>query len=69
MVTRDGRKSIIILCVLTVLTTTFVILRGILRKRNRLLGIDDWLLAFALFMLYVQDVGAFLRMFIPSTQS
>jgi hypothetical protein len=69
MVTRDGKKSIIILCILTILATTLFVLRGILRKRHGVLGADDWLLAFALFMLYVQDAGAFLRMSLPPIQS
>lgn len=69
MVTEDGKKSIIILSCLTILTTIFVILRTVLRRRKDVLGVDDWLLAFALFMLYIQDIGAFLRMFHSLAQS
>lgn len=66
MLSHDGKKSIIILSILTVITTVFCILRWIPRRQKNLLGADDWLLAFALLMLYVQDAGAFLRMLISA---
>lgn len=58
MLASDGKKSIIIICVLTSLSTVFLGLR--LSKKRKLLGPDDWLLCFALFLLYLQDIGAFL---------
>lgn len=69
MLSPDGKKSTIILSVLTVFATTFFILRVIFTKQTRSLGTDDWLLAFALLMLYVQDAGALLRMFFLPKQS
>ena len=62
MLADDGKKSIIVLTVLTPTTTTFLVLRLILRKRRNVLGLDDGLLSFALFMLYLQYVSAVLSM-------
>lgn len=39
MLAEDGKKSIIILTVLTPTTTTFLVLRLILRKRRNVLGL------------------------------
>ena len=61
MLAEDGKKSIIILTVLTPTTTVFLILRLVLRRRRKVLGADDGLLCFALFMLYLQYVGAVIR--------
>ena len=61
MLTEDGKKSIIILTVLTPTTTLFLGLRLAMRRRREVIGVDDGLLCFALFMLYLQYVGALLR--------
>ena len=58
MLSDDGKKSIVILTFLTSLSTVFLALR--LVRKQKLLGLDDWLLCFAVFMLYLQDAGAFL---------
>ena len=58
MLTSDGKRSIITLSVLTPLSTIFLGLR--LERKRKLIGIDDWLLIFALVLLYLQAVGAFL---------
>lgn len=58
MLTDDGKKSIIILSVITSLSTVFLGLR--LSKKRKLLGPDDWLLCSALFLLYLQVIGGFL---------
>ena len=62
MLADDGKKSIIVLTVLTPTTTTFLALRLMLRKRRKVLGLDDGLLSFALLMLYLQYVSAVLSM-------
>ena len=62
MLAEDGKKSIIILTVLTPTTTIFLVLRLILRNRRKVLGLDDGLLSFALVMLYLQYVNAVLSM-------
>lgn len=59
MLASDGKKSIIILSILTPLSTVLLGLR--LAKKRNLLGPDDWLLCFALLLLYLQAIGAFLR--------
>ena len=59
MLTSDGKKSIIVLSILTPLSTIFLGLR--LAKKGQLIGIDDWFLCFALVLLYLQAAGAFLR--------
>lgn len=56
-----GKKSVIILSVLTALSTLFVFLRLWKRKGVHNIGVDDGLLIFALVMIYAQDAGAFLR--------
>ena len=61
MLSLDAKKSITVLTVLTLLATTFVCLRLSLRWRKQALALDDYLIAFALGMLYLQDAGAFLR--------
>lgn len=58
MLAYDGKKSIIILSILTPLSTVFLALR--LSKKRKLIGPDDWLLCSAVFLLYLQAVGAFL---------
>lgn len=60
VLSSDGEKSVIILPILTVLSTVFFGLRLWTRKVKHAIAIDDWLLCFALFMLYVEDAGAFL---------
>ncbi|KAH8672145.1 hypothetical protein BGZ60DRAFT_527571 [Tricladium varicosporioides] len=55
-----GKKSIIILSILTALSTLFVFLRLWKRKGVHNIGVDDGLLIFALVMIYAQDAGAFL---------
>ncbi|OJJ70074.1 hypothetical protein ASPBRDRAFT_197779 [Aspergillus brasiliensis CBS 101740] len=60
MLAADGLKAVIILPILTVLATFFLSWRLIQRRKKHALAIDDWLLAFALFMLYIEDAGAFL---------
>ena len=61
MLAEDGKKSIIVLTVLTPTTTIFLVLRLVLRNRRKVLGIDDGLLCFALCMVYLQYIGAILR--------
>ena len=63
MLSEDGRKSIVILTCLTFLATVFLILRLSIRKSKYISTPEDGLLCFALFMLYLQDAGAFLCMF------
>lgn len=58
MLTGDAKKSIIIITVLTVLSTVFLGLR--LRRKRSTLGIDDWLLCFALLFIYLQDAGGYI---------
>ncbi|KAE8149087.1 hypothetical protein BDV25DRAFT_141139 [Aspergillus avenaceus] len=60
MLPGDAIKSVIILPILTVLATFFLGWRLVQRRKKHTLAIDDWLLTFALFMLYIEDVGAFL---------
>ena len=62
MLAEDGKKSIITLSILTPTTTIFLGLRLLMRKRRKVIGVDDGLLYFALFILYLQYVGALLRM-------
>ena len=57
----DGKKSIIVLTVLTPIVTIFVALRLFVRKKRKVLGADDALLSFALFMVYLQYTGSILR--------
>lgn len=57
----DGRNQIIITVVLSVLATILVVLRISMRRAKAAIGADDWLLLFAVFMLYLQDIGAVLR--------
>ena len=60
MLTSDGKKSIIVLSILTPLSTFFLGLR--LRKKRNLIGTDDGLLCFALVLMYLQAAGLFLGM-------
>ncbi|CAG8949921.1 hypothetical protein HYFRA_00004251 [Hymenoscyphus fraxineus] len=60
MLADTAKDSIIILSILTAFSTLFVALRLTKRKLAKNLGVDDWFLIFALLMIYVQDVGAFL---------
>lgn len=60
MVTEDGRRTIIVLSVLTPVTTVFLGLRLAIRQSRRVIGIDDGLLCFALVILYLRYVGAVL---------
>jgi len=62
MLTSDGKKSIIIISILTPLSTIFLGLR--LAKKLKLLGLDDWLLCFAVLLLWLQNVGNYLCNFI-----
>lgn len=62
MLAEDGKKTIIILTVLTPTTTVFLALRLVMRKRRNVLGVDDGLLCFALFIIYLQYVVSVLRM-------
>jgi len=50
-----GKAMIISLSLITLLATAICACRIILRKRKGFLGLDDWLLIFALVMLYAQD--------------
>lgn len=54
MLTFEGKKAIIVLSILTPLSTIFVGLR--LARKQKVLGADDWLLCFALLLLYLQTV-------------
>ena len=56
MLTSDGKKSIAVVWVLTVLSTVFLALR--LVKKRKHIGIDDGLLCFAVVLLYLQAVGS-----------
>lgn len=58
MLTSEGKKQIILLSIFPALATVFLILR-LARKRNPI-GPDDWLLCFALLLLYQQAIGCFL---------
>ncbi|KAL8732132.1 MAG: hypothetical protein Q9181_004047 [Wetmoreana brouardii] len=58
MVTADGKKSIIITTLLTPLSTVFLSLR--LMRKRQMLGIDDWLLCFAVLMTWLLAVGSIL---------
>jgi len=60
MVSATGRESIIILSILTSLSTFFVGLRLAKRRGTHSIGFDDGLLVFAIFMIFLQDAGAFL---------
>ena len=57
MISSDGKKSIITLTVLTVISTVFLALR--LWRKRKSLGADDWLLCFALLLIYIQDAGGY----------
>ena len=59
MLASDGKKSVIIVPILTVLSTVFLGLR--LAKKRSNLRLDDWLLCVAVFLLYLQAIAAFLR--------
>ncbi|KAH9871546.1 hypothetical protein J1614_005801 [Plenodomus biglobosus] len=59
-VTADGKKSIIITAVLSVIATLFVVARVWMRAKKGFVGSDDWLLIAGVFLLYLQDVGAIL---------
>ncbi|KAF2653980.1 hypothetical protein K491DRAFT_660881 [Lophiostoma macrostomum CBS 122681] len=52
---REGRDMIISLSIVTFLATVICTSRMILRKSKGFLGFDDWLLLFALVLLYAQD--------------
>ncbi len=52
MLTFEAKKSIIVLSFLTPLSTVFVGLR--LARKQKHLGVDDWVLCFALVLLYLQ---------------
>lgn len=67
MLTSDGKKSIIILSILTPLSTIFLGLR--LAKKAKLLGLDDCLLCFAVLLLWLQNVGNYLCKLSPKTCS
>lgn len=59
MLTPDGTRSITAVWVLTPLSTIFIVLR--LARKRQLIGVDDWLLCFALLLLYLQAIGVTLR--------
>ncbi len=54
MLTFEAKKSILVLSFLTPLSTVFVGLR--LARKQKHLGVDDWVLCFALVLLYLQTV-------------
>ena len=61
MLSLDAKRTLIILILLTLLATIVVTLRIILRWQKHILALDDFLIAFALIMVYLQDAGALLR--------
>lgn len=50
MLSQDGKKQVILLPIMAVLSTTFFVLR-LVRKRKTI-GLDDWLLCLAMVFLY-----------------
>ena len=62
MFSEDGKKSLIILLILTCISTVSLGLRLLMRGRKSQLGLDDWLLCGALALAYAEDAGAFLSM-------
>ena len=62
MLASDGKSFIIALSILTPLSTLFLGLR--LSKKRKLIGIDDWLLCFALVLMYLQTAGGVLCTYI-----
>jgi hypothetical protein len=58
--TNDARSFIIIVSVLSVVSTAFALTRLIIRRRG-VLGIDDYVLAFAVVMVWAQAAGAYIR--------
>ena len=61
MLSNDSNKTIIVLSVFAFLATSLVALRIRVRYQKKSLGIDDALLALALFILYIHVTGALLR--------
>lgn len=58
--TNDARSFIIIVSILSAVSTLFGVSRLVIRRRG-LLGADDYVLAFALVMVWAQAAGAFIR--------
>lgn len=58
--TKDASNFITIVTVMSTVSTAFAITRLIIRRRG-LLGKDDYILAFAVVMVWVQAAGAFIR--------
>lgn len=60
--THDAQSFIIIVSILSVLSTVFAVTRLVIR-RNGMLGIDDYILAFAVVMVWAQAACAYMRKF------
>ena len=59
MLTYDGKNPIIVLAILIPLSTAFLGLR--LRRKQKALGLDDWVICLAIFFFYLQAIGIVLR--------